>query len=155
MAGKSQTAANALKDRPDFCRVSHPPFMSLLVKGTLPAGLSLGPGPLDTRYRRCAMMLLGFGLVGAAAVVGGLSWWFLSRQRRREQSFFFRCAACGQKLRYLARKAGQRGKCPRCNQGCTFPSQPQEVATNAGGDEPRVRFGRLSRQPTGGRASVS
>jgi hypothetical protein len=89
------------------------------------------------------MYLLLFGLLGAVTLAG-VSCWLFFRQPREEPSFFFRCPGCGQKLRYLARKAGRPGQCPRCKQGCTFPIQPAEslgkVATS---EEPRVRFGRL------------
>lgn len=101
------------------------------------------------------MVLQLLGLLGAAAVIGGVAWWFFFRQPQKEQSFFFRCPSCGQKLRYLARKAGKLGKCPRCNKGCTFPSTPQEAAASALAlEEGRVRFGRRS-QTSNGKASVS
>ena len=53
-----------------------------------------------------------------------------------EQFFVFRCGRCGQKVRYLAAKAGRPGKCPRCKTACTLPVNPQlldEVAYNAAG----------------------
>jgi hypothetical protein len=92
------------------------------------------------------MYLLLFVLVGAAAVLA-LSWWLFFHQSPKEQSFFFRCPACGQKLRYLARKAGRSGMCPRCKKPCTFPSRPQEALDRPPtGEESRVRFGRLAPQ---------
>ena len=94
------------------------------------------------------MYLLLFGLPGAAAVAG-LVWLLFFRQPREEQSFFFRCPGCGQKLRYLARKAGRPGQCPRCKQGCTFPTRPNEsLGKDTGTEEPRVRFGRLVQKST-------
>src|SRR5437764_1484016 len=94
------------------------------------------------------MYLLLLGLLVAAGIAA-LSWWFFFRLPGEEQSHFFRCSACGQKLRYRARKAGQLGKCPRCHESCTFPTDPQEAVGNASlsvGN--RVRFGRLPQQST-------
>ena len=39
-----------------------------------------------------------------------------------------RCRSCGQKLRYLAGKAGRVSMCPRCQQFLTLPATPQELS---------------------------
>jgi hypothetical protein len=93
------------------------------------------------------MYLLLLGFLGAAALAG-LSWWLFFRLPRAEQSYSFHCPSCGQKLRYLARKAGQLGKCPRCKQACTFPTGPQRAPANAS-EGGRVRFGRLPQHSAG------
>jgi hypothetical protein len=96
------------------------------------------------------MYLVLLGLLGAVAGIG-MVWWFFFRSPREEPSFFFRCPGCGQKLRYLARKAGRSGQCPRCKQGCTFPTGPLESLGNSTttSEEPRVRFGRLVQKSAG------
>jgi hypothetical protein len=54
-------------------------------------------------------------------------WVVRPRAARAEERFFvFRCDRCGQKVRYLAEKAGRPGKCPRCKTPCLLPSTPQD-----------------------------
>jgi hypothetical protein len=65
-------------------------------------------------------------LAGAASAITGLIW---ARQRSVEEGPYhlFRCPDCGQKLRYLASKAGRPSVCPRCRQCRTLPAAPQEL----------------------------
>jgi len=73
-----------------------------------------------------------------------LAGYWITRRRpaRAEERFFvFRCNRCGQKVRYLAEKAGRPGKCPRCKTACVLPSTPQDaddVAYNRRGYPVRV-----------------
>jgi DNA-directed RNA polymerase subunit RPC12/RpoP len=39
-----------------------------------------------------------------------------------------RCACCEQKVRYLAAKAGDLARCPRCRQPVVLPATPQPLA---------------------------
>jgi hypothetical protein len=55
-------------------------------------------------------------------------WLARSRGGRTEIRFYvFRCGRCGQKVRYLAEKAGRPGMCPRCKTPCVLPATPQDV----------------------------
>jgi len=48
-------------------------------------------------------------------------------------SLYFRCPWCGQKLRYVPRKAGRSGPCPRCLRPCTTPQEPPPVENDGRG----------------------
>ena len=69
-------------------------------------------------------------------------WLGRPRPERSEERFYvFRCNRCGQKVRYLAEKAGRPGKCPRCKTSCVLPATPQDtddVAYNRHGYPVRV-----------------
>jgi DNA-directed RNA polymerase subunit RPC12/RpoP len=68
------------------------------------------------------------GLVG----VGAASYWFASRrQPAQEPVNLYRCSDCGQKLRYLASKAGNAGMCPRCRNRFIFPETSQVITEEA------------------------
>jgi hypothetical protein len=61
-----------------------------------------------------------------ATLLFGIAGMLLSthiRNPRDEKLYHFRCTSCGQKLRYLASKAGRAGMCPRCRTKCTFPRE--------------------------------
>jgi len=74
---------------------------------------------------------LGVLTVSAAGVVI-----YARRQNSQNcQFYFFRCGQCGQKVRYLASKAGRPGVCPRCGQQCTLPRHSQDVSSALDGDE--------------------
>jgi DNA-directed RNA polymerase subunit RPC12/RpoP len=65
-----------------------------------------------------------------------------SRPFHRQRFYYFRCADCGQKLRYLASKAGRGGMCPLCRRRFTLPRRPEAVPAlldRSGGYQ--VRFG--------------
>ena len=69
--------------------------------------------------------ILLFGLIVLAAV--RTFWKMQSRGPRAETFLLFRCPRCGQKVRYLAAKAGRDALCPRCLQRWTLPTTPQQV----------------------------
>jgi hypothetical protein len=63
-------------------------------------------------------------LLLAAAVAGG----YLGPRWRRSRQVVpaydhFRCPGCKRRLRYLAQKAGHRGRCPTCKRDLTFPGR--------------------------------
>src|SRR6266404_5441565 len=59
--------------------------------------------------------------------------YFYIRPRAASNRAFqtFRCAQCGQKLRFLASKAGRAGMCPRCRKQWTLPAHAQMAAAGA------------------------
>src|SRR5207245_7022783 len=63
-------------------------------------------------------LLLGVLSVSAASAC----LWIRACRPRQGGIVLFRCAACGQKLRCLASKAGRAGMCPRCRQRWTLPA---------------------------------
>jgi ribosomal protein S27E len=66
-------------------------------------------------------MLVAIVLLVATSIVGvGLSLWMRSRRPEEEQFLRFRCPGCGQKLRFLASKAGRDSRCPQCQQRFTL-----------------------------------
>ena len=66
-------------------------------------------------------LLLGvFGVSAAGAFL-----WVRPGNARQEKFHLFRCDGCGQKLRYLASKAGRAGMCPRCRRQWTLPASAQ------------------------------
>jgi DNA-directed RNA polymerase subunit RPC12/RpoP len=74
----------------------------------------------------------GWGMVWtilslAAVVLAAAGAIFCVRRRNSQEEpfYFFRCTQCGQKVRYLASKAGREGMCPRCGQRWTLPRKPQ------------------------------
>ncbi len=70
---------------------------------------------------------------------------FPAGRRESRSSLFFRCPWCGQKLRYVSRKAGRSGPCPRCLRPCTMPEEPPPVANDGRGT---FRVGRRAGLPS-------
>jgi hypothetical protein len=65
-------------------------------------------------------VLLGIFVVSGAGVI------LSARSRAAQDEFqYTRCGECGQKVRYLASKAGRPGMCPRCKQQWILPATPQ------------------------------
>lgn len=74
-------------------------------------------------------MVLIFLLAGTVAILALVGYLVVRLYAPSEEMFyFFRCPACGQKLRYLAHKAGRSAICPRCRRSVTLPATPQSVA---------------------------
>jgi DNA-directed RNA polymerase subunit RPC12/RpoP len=63
-------------------------------------------------------LVLGTLIISAA----GAYLWIRAHPSQGEGTLLFRCAACGQKLRCQASKAGRAGMCPRCRQRWTVPA---------------------------------
>jgi len=63
-------------------------------------------------------------LAGVVALAFGVYRFVQARTPKDEPYFRFLCPGCGRKLHYRARKAGQRGICPRCKQQCDYPKIP-------------------------------
>jgi DNA-directed RNA polymerase subunit RPC12/RpoP len=74
------------------------------------------------------MLMTTFLLVAAAGLAAGTCLRLRPRHSGPEKFLHFRCAECGQKVRYLATKAGRPGMCPRCRQRWTLPTVAQPVA---------------------------
>ncbi len=52
-----------------------------------------------------------------------------ARMQDEEEAYHVcRCKGCGQKLRYLASKAGRGNLCPRCGQLVILPAESQEIS---------------------------
>src|SRR5262245_20471060 len=79
--------------------------------------------------RRCEMNVTL--IVFAVAILGMGTLFYLVRRRPSDSAAYhaFRCPGCGQKVRYLATKAGRPAKCPRCRGLWTLPTNPQLVTT--------------------------
>jgi hypothetical protein len=84
--------------------------------------------------------LIVLGVLPLLALTG--YWLVRSRMAPAAERFFvFRCGRCGQKIRYLAEKAGRPGKCPRCKTACLLPANPQlleAVSYNSAGYSVKV-----------------
>jgi hypothetical protein len=77
------------------------------------------------------MTALFLGIVVLAA--SGTFRWVRSHNPEAEKYLLFRCPHCGQKVRYLASKAGRPGMCPRCRQQWTLPTAPPPLASASRG----------------------
>jgi hypothetical protein len=90
-----------------------------------------------------ALVLLTGALVGVTAL-------FWARRRGGDEPYHcFRCPGCGQKVRYLASRAGKSALCPRCRRCCVLPATPRERAGREyPGAAERVAVGRVLRRPT-------
>src|SRR5438552_234730 len=82
-------------------------------------------------------LVLGILIIGAA----GAYWWIRAHPSQGEEILLFRCAACGQKLRYHPSRAGRAGMCPRCRQRWTLPAPTGLSAALKACDGYRVRVG--------------
>ena len=61
--------------------------------------------------------------VGALLLAGGgLLFLRARRPRTGEAHATFHCPHCKWKLRYLVKRAGHPGECPRCRKRLTFPA---------------------------------
>jgi DNA-directed RNA polymerase subunit RPC12/RpoP len=103
-----------------------------------------------------ALILVGMAMALAATVYA-----VRSGILQREKFYYFRCADCGQKLRYLASKAGRGGMCPLCRRRLKLPRRPEAVpsALDASGGY-QVRLGQrgltvLAARRTGGLTASS
>jgi DNA-directed RNA polymerase subunit RPC12/RpoP len=72
-------------------------------------------------------------IVLASLVGAGVAGYWLTTKRQpvKEPVNLYRCSHCGQKLRYLASKAGNAGMCPRCRNRFVFPENSQEITGDA------------------------
>jgi hypothetical protein len=64
-------------------------------------------------------------VVGVVALLLGGGGYFYLRGRRppQEEAYAsFNCPHCKRKLRYLVKRAGRPGECPRCHKRLTFPA---------------------------------
>jgi DNA-directed RNA polymerase subunit RPC12/RpoP len=87
-----------------------------------------------------------FGLV--VLVAAGLFGWVRLRSAQAELFLLFRCANCGQKVRYLSSKAGREALCPRCRQRWTLPKAPPRLAASSrSGDGYPVKVGQRQVPP--------
>jgi DNA-directed RNA polymerase subunit RPC12/RpoP len=77
------------------------------------------------------MYLAVIAIVGLVGVGAATYWFFSGRRPVQEPINLYRCSDCGQKLRYLASKAGNAGMCPRCRNRFVFPETSQEIAGEA------------------------
>src|SRR5262249_15274854 len=67
--------------------------------------------------------ILSLAVVVLAAAVAIFYVW---RRHHQEETFhYFRCPECGQKVRYLASRAGREAMCPRCAKKWTLPREPR------------------------------
>jgi DNA-directed RNA polymerase subunit RPC12/RpoP len=67
-------------------------------------------------------------LIGTGATVATAGWWIhRSRQAKEDVSYRVRCAACGQKVRYTADRAGREAMCPRCRAKLTLPETSEII----------------------------
>jgi hypothetical protein len=82
-------------------------------------------------------------LLVAAAVAAVLGWtWARSRRAPASEPFYtFHCPQCGQKIRYLAARAGRPALCPRCKRPATLPLAPSLQGLYAGGPRGTMRVG--------------
>lgn len=65
------------------------------------------------------------GLIAVAVLGGGGFFFYLkTRPPKEEPVFYYRCEACKRKLRYTAKQATQRGRCPMCKRAFVFPPTP-------------------------------
>src|SRR5437899_5776520 len=93
----------------------------------------------EARWNMLVTTLL-LGVLGVSAASACL--WIRTCRPREGEIVLFRCAACGQKLRCLASKAGRAGMCPRCRQRWTLPaSSHAPSAAEEACDGYRVRVG--------------
>lgn len=68
-------------------------------------------------------------ILSVAGLLGGVAIWVLRSQPAPEKVFYLvRCGHCDQKVRYLAEKAGDLARCPRCRQSVVLPATPQPLA---------------------------
>jgi hypothetical protein len=74
------------------------------------------------------ILLIWTGAIGVTAAY----LWFPRRRFRHDPFRRFRCPGCGQKVRYVASKAGRAALCPRCKQACTLPADPPTQPANDG-----------------------
>jgi hypothetical protein len=82
-------------------------------------------------------LVVGILIIGAA----GAYLWIRAQPSQGDGILLFRCAACGQKLRCQASKAGRAGMCPRCQQRWTLPALTGLSAALEACDGYRVRVG--------------
>jgi hypothetical protein len=67
-------------------------------------------------------MLVVTIIVGVVVVASVVVWRFRAGAPEATPIQRFRCSGCGQKLRYLATKAGRTVMCPNCRERCKLPS---------------------------------
>ena len=87
------------------------------------------------------MLLAVLSLAVVVLATAGAILYVRRRQPQEEPYYYFRCPECGQKVRYLASKAGRECMCPRCGKKWTLPRQPQPfdpAAYSADGYQLRV-----------------
>jgi hypothetical protein len=70
------------------------------------------------------LLILGATILAAAAVY----WHFRSGKSERQPVYHFRCAHCGQKLRYGSGSQGRKVVCPRCLRTCNLPKLTNNAA---------------------------
>ncbi len=92
-------------------------------------------------------MMVGIAVLFGVSVTLGLIWWWQEgRLFRTEESLLYcRCEECGQKIRYLATRAGRPAGCPRCKRRWILPETPETVALST----MRVRVGELRSRSAG------
>jgi hypothetical protein len=67
--------------------------------------------------------------LGATVLLLSVAYWVCRPRLARPETFHVvRCGHCCQKVRYLARKAGGSGICPRCFRCLALPETPQPLA---------------------------
>lgn len=77
-------------------------------------------------------------LLGVLAIGMGLAIIYKNKRSQEVASYHItRCQECGQKLRYLAAKAGRDALCPRCGNRAALPDEATAAA------EDRVDFSSL------------
>ncbi len=61
--------------------------------------------------------------VEANLLLAAVVWYLLTKRKRPEEEdyLYTECRGCRKRLRYLASRVGQPGKCPRCKFGFVFP----------------------------------
>ena len=68
-------------------------------------------------------------ILSVPAVLGGVAYGlFRSRPAPEKVFYLVRCGHCDQKVRYLAEKAGDLARCPRCRQPVALPASPEPLA---------------------------
>ena len=74
-------------------------------------------------------MVFAASILSVVAVGAGVLW---KRHRGMSKRRVFRCPGCNQQIRFQVRQIGARGRCPRCLEPISPPSNPRAVvhATN-------------------------
>jgi hypothetical protein len=73
-------------------------------------------------------MLTSFVFIACALGLSAMAYGIRIVLLRKPEFHYWRCPDCGQKLRYLAAKAGRAALCPLCRRRLTLPRRPEELS---------------------------
>jgi hypothetical protein len=73
-------------------------------------------------------MVIAASILSVVAVSAGVLW---KRHRSLSARRVFRCPGCSQQIRFKVRQIGAKGRCPRCLEPISPPSNPRAAVRSA------------------------